>query len=82
MVLSSLEDISFAQMVANSHLTTLIPSRLENLFNAIPAHVDPTEIDGVDVTWGLDSPAWTKEKNFLVAGRLLHFSCGLIIVIN
>ncbi|XP_006624755.1 protein FAM160B1-like isoform X2 [Apis dorsata] len=64
MVLSSLEDISFAQMVANSHLTTLIPSRLENLFNAIPAHVDPTEIDGVDVTWGLDSPAWTKEKKF------------------
>ncbi|XP_053975897.1 FHF complex subunit HOOK interacting protein 2A-like isoform X1 [Hylaeus volcanicus] len=64
MVLASLEDSSFAQTVANSDMTTLIPSRLENLFNAIPAHVDPNEIDGVDVTWGLDSPAWTKEKKF------------------
>lgn len=64
MVLASLEDPSFAQMIANSDLTTLIASRLENLFNAIPAHVDPTEIDAVDVTWGLDSPASTKEKKF------------------
>ncbi|XP_076759735.1 FHF complex subunit HOOK interacting protein 2A isoform X3 [Xylocopa sonorina] len=64
MVLASLEDPSFAQMIANSDLTSLIPSRLESIFNAIPAHVDPTEIDGVDVTWGLDSPAWTKEKKF------------------
>ncbi|XP_076241701.1 FHF complex subunit HOOK interacting protein 2A [Calliopsis andreniformis] len=64
MVLASLDDSSFAQTIANSDLTSLIPSRLENLFNAIPAHVDPNEIDGVDVTWGLDSPAWTKEKKF------------------
>lgn len=64
MVLASLDDSSFAQMIVNSDLTTLITSRLENLFNAIPAHVDPTEIDGVDVTWGLDSPTWTKEKKF------------------
>ncbi|XP_015434804.1 PREDICTED: protein FAM160B1-like [Dufourea novaeangliae] len=64
MVLASLEDLSFAQMIVNSHLISLIPNRLENLFNAIPAHVDPNEIDGVDVTWGLDSPVWTKEKKF------------------
>nr|XP_003705923.1 PREDICTED: protein FAM160B2-like [Megachile rotundata] len=64
MVLASLDDPPFAQMIVNSDLTTLITNRLENLFNAIPAHVDPTEIDGVDVTWGLDSPAWTKEKKF------------------
>ncbi|XP_017762057.1 PREDICTED: protein FAM160B1-like isoform X4 [Eufriesea mexicana] len=64
MVLASLEDPSFAQMIANSDLTILIASRLENLFNAIPAHVDPTEIDAVDVTWGLDSPVWRKEKKF------------------
>ncbi|XP_078032805.1 FHF complex subunit HOOK interacting protein 2A [Augochlora pura] len=64
MVLASLDDPSFAQMIANSDLITLIPSRLESLFNAIPAHVDPNEIDGVDVTWGLDSPIWTKEKKF------------------
>lgn len=64
MVLASLEDSSFAQMIAHSDLAILIPDRLKNLFNAIPAHVDPAEIDGVDVTWGLDSPAWTKEKKF------------------
>nr|XP_031844835.1 protein FAM160B1-like isoform X2 [Nomia melanderi] len=64
MVLASLDDPSFGQMMANSDLISSIPSRLENLFNAIPAHVDPNEIDGVDVTWGLDSPAWTKEKKF------------------
>ncbi|XP_076651228.1 FHF complex subunit HOOK interacting protein 2A isoform X1 [Halictus rubicundus] len=64
MVLASLDDTSFAQMIANSDLITAIPSRLESLFNAIPAHVDPNEIDGVDVTWGLDSPVWTKEKKF------------------
>lgn len=64
MVLASLDDTSFAQMIANSDLITAIPSRLENLFNAIPAHVDPNEIDGVDVTWGLDSPVWTKERKF------------------
>ncbi|XP_017878113.1 protein FAM160B1-like isoform X1 [Ceratina calcarata] len=64
MVLASLEDSSFAQMIAHSDLAILIPNRLKSLFNAIPAHVDPAEIDGVDVTWGLDSPAWTKEKKF------------------
>nr|XP_034178916.1 protein FAM160B1-like isoform X1 [Osmia lignaria] len=64
MVLASLDDPPFAQMIVNSDLTSLISNRLENLFNAIPAHVDPTEIDGVDVTWGLDSPVWTKEKKF------------------
>lgn len=64
MVLASLDDPSFGQMIANSNLIFSIPGRLENLFNAIPAHVDPNEIDGVDVTWGLDSPAWTKEKKF------------------
>ncbi|XP_033322393.1 FHF complex subunit HOOK interacting protein 2A isoform X2 [Megalopta genalis] len=64
MVLASLDDPSFAQMIANSDLITSVPGRLESLFNAIPAHVDPNEIDGVDVTWGLDSPIWTKEKKF------------------
>ena len=64
MALASLDDPSFSQMIASSDLTSLISSRLESLFNAIPAHVDPSEIDGVDVTWGLDSPAWTKEKKF------------------
>ncbi|XP_076174981.1 FHF complex subunit HOOK interacting protein 2A isoform X2 [Ptiloglossa arizonensis] len=64
MALASLKDSSFAQMIINSDLTSLIPSRLENLFNAIPAHVNPNEIDGVEVTWGLDSPVLMKEKKF------------------
>lgn len=64
MALASLDEPSFSQMIASSDLTSLISNRLESLFNAIPAHVDPSEIDGVDVTWGLDSPAWTKEKKF------------------
>ncbi|XP_067208957.1 FHF complex subunit HOOK interacting protein 2A isoform X2 [Linepithema humile] len=64
MVLASLDDPSFAQTVARSELSSIISSRLENLFNAIPAHVDYLEIYNVDVTWGLDSPLWTKEKKF------------------
>lgn len=64
MVLASLEDTTFIQMVVQSDLPSVITNRLENLFNSIPAHVDPNEIDVVDVTWGLDSPLWTKEKKF------------------
>lgn len=64
MVLASLDDPSFAQTVARSELSSIISNRLENLFNAIPAHVDYLEIYSVDVTWGLDSPLWTKEKKF------------------
>ncbi|XP_020289800.1 protein FAM160B1-like [Pseudomyrmex gracilis] len=64
MVLASLDDLLFAQTVARSELPTIITSRLENLFNAIPVHVDYLEIYNVDVTWGLDSPLWTNEKKF------------------
>ncbi|KAK2575817.1 hypothetical protein KPH14_007199 [Odynerus spinipes] len=64
MVLASLEDPTFVQMVTQSDLASIVTSRLVNLFNSIPAHVDPNEVDVVDVTWGLDSPLWTKEKKF------------------
>jgi hypothetical protein len=64
MVLASLDDPSFAQTIATSQLPSIISNRLENLFNSIPAHVDYLEIYNVDVTWGLDSPLWTKEKKF------------------
>jgi len=64
MVLASLDDPSFAQTIATSELPLIISNRLENLFNSIPAHVDYLEIYNVDVTWGLDSPLWTKEKKF------------------
>ncbi|XP_072759674.1 FHF complex subunit HOOK interacting protein 2A isoform X2 [Anoplolepis gracilipes] len=64
MVLASLDDPSFAQTVARSELPSIVTIRLENLFNAIPAHVDHLDIYNVDVTWGLDSPLWTKEKKF------------------
>ncbi|XP_066603336.1 FHF complex subunit HOOK interacting protein 2A-like isoform X1 [Prorops nasuta] len=64
MALTSTEDPSFAQTIANSKMATIISERLEYLFNVIPAHVDPIEIDGIDVTWGLDSPLWTNESKF------------------
>ncbi|XP_015521214.2 FHF complex subunit HOOK interacting protein 2A isoform X1 [Neodiprion lecontei] len=64
MVLASLQDSRFARSVANSQLPFALSNRLEKLFNLIPAHVDPTEIDEVNVTWGLDSPLWTSENKF------------------
>ncbi|XP_011700797.1 PREDICTED: protein FAM160B1-like isoform X3 [Wasmannia auropunctata] len=64
MVLASLDDPSFAQTVTRSQLPSIISTRLEHLFNAIPAHVDHLDIYNVDVTWGLDSPLWTQEKKF------------------
>ncbi|XP_011639252.1 protein FAM160B1-like [Pogonomyrmex barbatus] len=64
MVLASLDDTSFAQTVARSKLPSIVSTRLENLFNSIPAHVDHLDVYNVDVTWGLDSPLWTQEKKF------------------
>lgn len=64
MVLATLEEPAFARSMANSNLSQVVSSRLENLFNSIPAHVEPTEIDEIDVTWGLDSPLWRNEKKF------------------
>ncbi|XP_032678916.1 protein FAM160B1-like isoform X2 [Odontomachus brunneus] len=64
MALASLDDPAFAHTMAKSELSLIVPRRLETLFNAIPAHVDHLEIYCVDVTWGLDSPLWTKESKF------------------
>ncbi|XP_043266740.1 FHF complex subunit HOOK interacting protein 2A-like isoform X2 [Venturia canescens] len=64
MVLAALEDTSFAVTMAQSDLPKVITRRLNGLFKSIPAHVDPGEIDAIDVTWGLDSPLWTNEKKF------------------
>lgn len=64
MALASLDDPAFAQTMAKSELSLIMSRRLENLFNSIPAHVDHLEIYSVDVTWGLDSPLWTKESKF------------------
>ncbi|XP_015121114.1 protein FAM160B1-like [Diachasma alloeum] len=64
MVLTSLEDPSFARTMAKSDLPRVVTNRLEYLFNSIPAHVDPAELDDIDVTWALDSPLWTNEKKF------------------
>ena len=64
MVLASLEDSSFALTMARSDLPTVVTGRLDTLFKSIPAHVDPNEIDNIEVTWGLDSPMWSNEKKF------------------
>lgn len=64
MVLASLDDPSFARTMAKSDLARVVTNRLEHLFNSIPAHVDPAEIDDIGVTWGLDTPLWTNERKF------------------
>ncbi|XP_014221656.1 protein FAM160B1-like isoform X2 [Trichogramma pretiosum] len=64
MVLASLDDPFFADVVAKSDLSTVLTHRLEMLFNQIPAHVEPLEIDEIEVTWGLDSPPLMDEKKF------------------
>lgn len=73
MVLASLDDPAFAQTIARSELSSIISHRLESLFNAIPAHVDHLEIYNVDVTWGLDSPLWTKERKFSGCRQVASF---------
>ncbi|XP_015585399.1 protein FAM160B1 isoform X2 [Cephus cinctus] len=64
MVLASLDDSAFAHAVSRSDLPTVLSKRLEALYNSIPAHVDPNDVDEVDVTWGLDSPMWTNDNKF------------------
>ncbi|XP_020712249.2 FHF complex subunit HOOK interacting protein 2A-like [Athalia rosae] len=73
MVLASLQDPLFARIIVKSELPFALSSRLENLFNLIPAHVDPNEIDEVNVTWGLDSPLWTSENEFPGCRQLAAF---------
>ena len=73
MVLTSLEDTSFVSSIAQSNLPIVLSKRLENLFNSIPAHVYPNEIDDVEVTWGLDSPLLTSEKKFPGCRRVAAF---------
>ncbi|XP_051164483.1 FHF complex subunit HOOK interacting protein 2A-like isoform X2 [Leptopilina boulardi] len=73
MVLASLEDTSFITSIAQSDLPLILSKRLEILFNAIPAHVFPNEIDDIEVTWGLDSPLLTSEKKFPGCRRVAAF---------
>lgn len=73
MVLASLEETSFINSIAQSDLPLVLSKRLEILFNAIPAHVFPNEIDDVEVTWGLDSPLLTSEKKFPGCRRVAAF---------
>ena len=61
LVLASLDDPFFAEIIAKSDLSAVLTKRLENLFNMIPAHVDPSEIEEISVTWGLDSPSLINE---------------------
>ncbi|XP_058809469.1 FHF complex subunit HOOK interacting protein 2A-like isoform X2 [Phymastichus coffea] len=64
MVLASLDDPLFAEVVAKSDLASVLTKRLEVLFNLIPAHVEPSEVDDIEVTWGLDSPPILNDKKF------------------
>lgn len=73
MVLASLDDPFFAEIVAKSDLPAVLAKRLEVLFNSIPAHVEPSEIEEIEVTWGLDSPPLTGDKNFPGCRRVAAF---------
>lgn len=73
MVLASLDDPLFAEIVAKSDLSLVLAKRLEFLFNQIPAHVEPTEIEDIEVTWGLDSPPLLDEKKFSRCRRVAAF---------
>ena len=64
MVLASLDDHFFAEVVVKSDLPLVVTKRLETLFNLIPAHIDPCEIDEIEVTWGLDNPPLTNKIKF------------------
>ncbi|XP_023248616.1 protein FAM160B1 [Copidosoma floridanum] len=73
MVLASLDDPFFAEIVAKSDLSLVLARRLEVLFNMIPAHVEPTEVEEIEVTWGLDSPPLSNEKKFPGCRRVAAF---------
>ena len=73
MVLACLEDSLFVNSIAESDLPLVLCKRLENLFNAIPAHVYPNEIEDVEVTWGLDSPLLTSERKFPGCRKVASF---------
>ncbi|OXU28330.1 hypothetical protein TSAR_012861 [Trichomalopsis sarcophagae] len=73
MVLASLDDPFFAEIVAKSNLSAVLAKRLEVLFNLIPAHVEPGEIEDIEVTWGLDSPPLLNEKKFPGCRRVAAF---------
>lgn len=73
MVLASLEDASFTNIVAQSDLAVVLSERLERLFNFIPAHVDANEIEDIQVTWGLDTPLLAQDKKFAGCRRVATF---------
>lgn len=73
MVLASLDDALFADIVVKSDLACVVAKRLEFLFNLIPAHIDPSEIDDIEVTWGLDSPPLTNKNKFSGCRKVAAF---------
>lgn len=73
LVLSSLDDPSFVNIVANSDLRIVILGRLETLFNSIPAHVSLQGIEDLEVTWALDSPLLSDDKKFSGCRQIASF---------
>jgi hypothetical protein len=73
MVLASLEDPFFAEIVIKSDLSSILAKRLEVLFNLIPAQVESSDIEDLEVTWGLDSPPFVNEKKFPGCRRVAAF---------
>ncbi|XP_021918003.1 protein FAM160B1-like isoform X3 [Zootermopsis nevadensis] len=65
MVMASLPSDVFAHSVAcRSDLCSILVSKLNALFAAIPPDIDPNDLDDMQVNWGLDSPVWTESSQF------------------
>ncbi|KAJ8686944.1 hypothetical protein QAD02_022738 [Eretmocerus hayati] len=73
MVLASLDDPFFAEVIAKSDLAIVLAKRLEVLLNSIPAHIEPNEIEDIEVTWGLDSPPLPGGKTVLGCRKVAAF---------
>nr|CAD7589654.1 unnamed protein product [Timema genevievae] len=65
MLLAALPSDSFARSLArHSNLCAELAARLAALYEGIVPGVDPNDIDEMQITWGLDSLAWTDGTKF------------------
>ncbi|KAJ4448990.1 hypothetical protein ANN_00382 [Periplaneta americana] len=78
MVMASLPSDTFAHSVAcHSDLCSMLASRLNSLFAAIPPDIDPNDLDEMQVNWGLDSPAWSESSQFPGCRQIAAFLAWL-----
>nr|CAD7409282.1 unnamed protein product [Timema poppensis] len=78
MLLAALPSDSFARSLArHSNLCAELAARLAALYEGIVPDVDPNDIDEMQITWGLDSLAWTDGTKFLGCRQVAAFLAWL-----